>query len=112
MPAHLLGQHRHLDVFFVLEAVADDGRVVIGQRHYGQQLGFGAGFQTKMIGSAVLHDLFDHLPLLIHLDRVDAEVAALVLVFGNGALESRVDLAQPVFQDIGETDQDRQRDAA
>ena len=72
LPPDLLGQHRHLDVFVVLESVADDRRVVIAQRHHGQQLRLGAGFHAELERLAELQNFFDHLPLLIHLDRVDA----------------------------------------
>ena len=44
----LLRQHRHLDVLVVLEAVADDGRFVIGHGHHGHQFGFGAGLQAEL----------------------------------------------------------------
>ena len=112
LAAHLLGQHGHLDVLVVLEAVADDGRVVVGQRHHGQQLGLGAGLQAEVERLAELQDLFHHLPLLVDLDGVDAAVAALVLVLGDGGVEGAVHLAQPVLQDFGEADQDGQVDAA
>ena len=69
LPAHLLGQHGHLDVFVVLEAVADDRRFVVGHRHHRHQLGLRAGFQPEPERLAELQHLFDHLPLLIHLDR-------------------------------------------
>ncbi len=112
LAAHLLGEHGHLDVFVVLEAVADDGGVVIGQGHYGHQLGFGPGFQAEAERPAEFEDLFDHLALLVDLDRVDAAIAALVLMLVDGGLEGAVDFSQAVLQDIGEADQDRQVDAA
>ena len=45
--ADLLRQHRRLDVLGVLEAVADDRRVVVGERDDGQQLRLGAGFEAE-----------------------------------------------------------------
>ena len=110
--ADLLGQHRRLDVLGVLEAVADDRRVVVGERHHGQQLRLRAGLEAELVRLAEVEHLFDDLPLLVHLDRVDAAVAALVLVLGDGGLKRRVDLAEPVLQDVGEADEDRQADAA
>ena len=47
--ADLLGQHRHLDELGVLEAVADDRRVVVGQRHDGQQLRLGARLEAEAV---------------------------------------------------------------
>ena len=47
--ADLLRQHRRLDVFGVLEAVADDRRVVVGEGDDGQQLRLGAGFEPEVI---------------------------------------------------------------
>ena len=43
---------------------------------------------------------------------IDAAVAALVLVLGDGALERRVDLAEPVLEDVGEAQQDGRAQAA
>ena len=74
LPANLVGQHHHLDVLVVLEAVADDGRLVVGDGQHGQQLGFGARLQPELERTAELEDLLDHLPLLVHLDRINAAV--------------------------------------
>ncbi len=112
LPADLLGQHHHLDVLVVLEAVADDGRFVVGHRQHRQQLRLRAGFQPKMIGPAELENLLHHLPLLIHLDRVHAAVIAFVVVLGDGALERLVHFAQPMLENFGEADQDGEPDAA
>ncbi len=112
LAADFLGQHHHLDVFVVLEAVADDGRLVVGDRQHGQQFGFGAGLQPEMIGPAELENLLHHLALLVHLDGIDAAVIALVIVLGDGALERLVHLAQAMLENFGEADQDGQRDAA
>ena len=112
LAADLLGQHHHLDVFVVLEAVADDGRVVVGDGQHRQQFRLGAGFQPEIVRPAVFENLFHHLPLLVDLDRIDAAVIALVAVLGNRVLKRLMQLAQPVLQDLAETDQQRQRDAA
>ena len=110
--ADLLGQHHHLDVFVVFEAVADDRRLVVGDGQHGQQFRLRSGFQAELVGPAVLENFFDHLALLVHLDRVNAAVAALVAVLGDGVLERLVHLAQAVLQDLAEADQDGQGDAA
>ena len=112
LAADLLGQHRHLDVFVVLEAVADDGRLVVGQRHHGQQLGLGAGFQTELERLAEFEHLFDHLALLVDLDGINAAVAAVIFVLGDGGFKGAVDFAQAMLQNFGEADQDGQSDAA
>ena len=76
------------------------------------QLGLGAGFQAEAEGLAEFEDLFDHLALLVDLDGIDAAVAALVLVLGDGGLEGAVDFAEAVLQDVGEADEDGEVDAA
>ena len=71
----------HLDEFVVLEAVADDRRVAaVGQGEHGQQFRLGAGLEAEVERLAEVEDLLDDVPLLVHLDRVDAAVAALVVV--------------------------------
>ena len=57
-------------------------------------------------------DFLDDLPLLVDLDRIDAAVAALILVLRDGALKRGVNLAEAVFQDVGEAEQDRRAQAA
>ena len=52
------------------------------------------------------------MPLLVHLDRVDAAILALVVVLADGGLEGFVDLADAMAEDVGEAKQDRQLDAA
>ena len=112
LAAHLLGQHRHLDEFEILEAVADDRRVVVGHRRHGEQLRLAAGLEAEAVLRAEVQHFLDDLALLVHLDRVDAAVLALVLVLVDRALEGAVDLAEPVLQDVGEADQDRHREPA
>ena len=78
--ADLLGQHRHLDELGVLEAVADDRRVVVGLGRDRHQLGLGAGLEAEAVLAPEIEHFLDDLALLVDLDRVDADVAALVLV--------------------------------
>ncbi len=112
LAAHLLRQHRHLDEFEILEAVADDRRVVGRHRRHGEQLRLAAGLEAEAVLRAEVQHFLDDLALLVHLDRVDAAVLALVLVLVDRALEGAVDLAEPVLEDVGEANQDRHREAA
>ena len=81
LPAHLLGQHRHLDEFEVLEAVADDRRVVVGHAPTtASSSGLLPASRPKPYWRAEVQHFLDDLALLVHLDRVDAAVLALVLV--------------------------------
>ena len=57
-------------------------------------------------------DFLDDLSLLIDLDRIDAAVAALVLMLCDGAGERSVDVAEAVLEDVGEANQHREADAA
>ena len=112
MPADLLCEHRRLDELGILEAVADDGRVVVGQRDHGQQLRLAARFQPEAIRPAKPQHLLHHLPLLVDLHRIDAAVIAAVAVLLHGRREHPVDLPQAVLEDLGESQEDRQVDAA
>ena len=112
VPADLLRQHGQLDELGVLEAVADDRRVVVGERGDGDQLGLRARFEPEVERPAEVEDLFDDLPLLVHLDGVDADVLAGVFVLGDGRLKGVVNVLQPVLQDVAEANQRRQADAA
>ena len=84
----LLGEQRGLDVGPVLVAVAEDqgfGVVVQGERD--QQLGLAARLDPEVEGAPVLDELLDDVALLVDLDRVDAAVAALVVVLDDRLLE-------------------------
>ncbi len=104
--------HGGFDELGVLEAVADDRRVVLGHGHDGQQLGLAAGLDSELIRLAEVQHFFDDLTLLVHLDRIDAAVAAPVAVVGDGAGKRPVNLGQTMLQDVGKTDQDGQVDPA
>ena len=113
LAAQLLRQQRRLDVGLVLVAVAEDQRLgVLVQRQRDQQLRLGAGLDAQVEGAAVLDQLLDHVALLVDLDRVDAAVAALVVVLGDGLLEGAGELLDAGAQDVGEADQERQVQAA
>ena len=89
LPADLLGQHRHFDVLVVFEAVADDRRLVVGERHHGQQFRLRSGFQAEPVRPAEFEDFLDHLALLVDLDRINAAVVALVAVLAEWRSEMR-----------------------
>ncbi len=109
---HFLGQHRQLDVLVVLETVADDRGLVRGHGHHGHQFGFGADFEPEMIGPPVLQNFLHDLALLVDLDGINTEISTLITVFGDRGLKSGIDLAQPVLENVGEADQDGQRNTA
>ena len=110
--ADLQGEHRRLDELGVLESVADDRRVVVGERHDSQQLRLRPRFEAEPVGTAEIEHLFDDLTLLIDLDRINAAVPAVILVLRDGGLEGGVNLTQPVPEDVGEANQHRQADAS
>ena len=50
------------------------------ERQHREQLRLGAGLEAEAERLAEVEDLLDDVPLLVHLDRVDAAVVALVVV--------------------------------
>ncbi len=54
-----------------------------------------------MIGPPEAHDFFYHLALLVHLDRVDTAISALVAIGFNRGLERFVERPNTPAQDIG-----------
>ena len=88
------------------------GVSLFAMRHDGEQLRLGAGFEAEAVSPAEIEHFLDHLPLLVDLDRVDADVAARVLVLGDRRLKGVVDVAEPVPQDVAEPDEQRKADAA
>src|SRR5206468_1644451 len=78
--------------------------VRLGQ--HGQQFRLGAGFQPKIEGPAEIQNLLDHVPLLVHLDWVNAAVFALKTELADGVLKGLVDFAHAVAEDVGEAEQD------
>ena len=108
----LLRQHRGLDVLRILEPVADDRRAVGGHRHHREQFRLGACLQPELVRPAEAQDLLDYLPLLVHLDRIHAGVAAGIRVLRDGSLKRVVDVTEPMPEDVAEPDEHRQIDAA
>jgi hypothetical protein len=104
--ADLGGEDDGFDEFIVLEAVADDGGLVVAdQGHDREELGLGAGFDAKAIFAAEVEDLLDDVALLIDFDGIDAAIEALVVVLADGVGKGLVDAGDAVFEDVGEADE-------
>ena len=88
--AHLLAHQRQTDVFAVFITVTDDDAAGHpGVRQHGHQFRFRTGFQTQRL--AGMDQRFDDATMLVHLDRVDQEVIAVIAVGFARALERGVD---------------------
>ena len=68
--------------------------------------------RPKRYGAPKFEHLLDDLPLLVHLDRIDAAIASVVLVLRDRGLERVVDVAEAVSQDVAEADENGKVDAA
>ena len=89
---------------YPLQRMQGFGVVLQGQGD--QQLGLAARLDAQVEGPPVFDQLLDDVALLVDLDRVDAAVAALVLVLRDGLLEGAAELLDPGLQDVGEADQE------
>jgi hypothetical protein len=81
-------------------------------RHDRDELGLRARLESEAVLTAEIQHLLDNLPLLIHLDRIDADVAAVVLMLGDGGAEGVVDVADAVLENVAKPDQDWKADAS
>ncbi len=107
--AELAPEQRHLDVKRVLVAVADEDALRVAMnRQRGEKLGLAPDLQPEFVRRAGIHDFFHHFAQLIHLDREDAAVLALVSGLGDGGAEFLVQDLHAVAQQILETEQQRQ----
>ena len=108
-PSHLLGEQCQFDIALVLVTVADDDGIGVQVGHvageHGMQFGLTASLQADVELLAVSDNLLDDLSHLVHLDGIDDEVAALVLVFLGSLLETTGNLIDAVIQNVGETQQ-------
>src|SRR5207244_2191295 len=68
LAADLLAQHRHFDELGILEAVADDRRIVIRLRHNGEQFRLGARLEAEAVFPAKGEHFLNDLALLVHFD--------------------------------------------
>ena len=104
----LVPSKRHADEAGVLVAVADDQAAELAlQRQAGKQLRFAADLQPEVKRLAGVEDFLHHLAQLVHFDREDAAVFALIIELGDGVAESQVDGLDAVPQDVLKPDQHR-----
>lgn len=109
--AQLLAHQRQTNELTVLVTVADNGPALWRQRQYRQQFRLGTGLKADghVLGG---DDVFHHRFLLVDLDRVQRGVLALVLQARDVGVKRTGQLAHAVLQDVWETHQQRQRQAA
>src|SRR5688500_15243813 len=109
--AELLSHEGEAHELLVLVAVAHDEMIrVLCQPQHRLQLGLTAALESDAVLRAELHDLFDDVALLVHLDRIHGGVAALVaelLARMRKAIGQRV---QAGAQDVREAQEDRELD--
>jgi hypothetical protein len=92
----------------VLVPVADDQRLWrVENRERNEQLRLAARLEPQVERAPVLDQLLHHLPLLVHLDRVDSAVGAAVLVLFERLLEAASQLANAALEDVREANQHR-----
>ena len=111
--AHLLCEQRQLNVALVFVSVADDERVALALYGYhGVELGLRAGLQSEVELASVGDNLLHHGLHLVHLDGIDYEVLALVVVLLGGLHEALRGLLDAVVENVGEAQQHRRGDVA
>ncbi|CCJ89762.1 hypothetical protein BN132_1690 [Cronobacter turicensis 564] len=105
--AHLLADQRQTNIFTVFITVTDDNATGhTRMRQHRHQLRFRTRFQTQRF--AGVDQRFDDATMLVHLNRVNQEVVAVIAVGLAGALKRRVDGTQAMLQDLREAEQCRQ----
>jgi len=93
----------------VLVSIAHNHMIgALSQPQNGLQLRLAPALQTHPKGTAILHDLLDHMPLLVDLDRIDRGIAAGVPELLHGPLEIRGQGRDARLQDVGEPEQQGQ----
>lgn len=85
---------------------------VCGIGHGDHQLGFGAGFQAKLMAFAKAHEVFDEVTLLVAFDRKYTAVGAFVVVAAYGLRESGIEPIDAILEDVGKANQERQMETA
>ena len=101
------------DEGLVLVAVRRDEAVRAEvRRERREELGLGPGLEAVAVLPARLDDLVHDDLLLVHLDREDAAVDAVVVVLLDGVDEGVVQLPDGRGEDLREADDDGRRDAA
>jgi hypothetical protein len=107
--AELLPHEGQPDELLVLVAVADDEVVgPVGEREDRLQLRLAPHLQPHSMWPAEVQDFLHHMPLLVHLDRVDQRVLAVVLGLLDGDGEALRQALDTGAQDVGEAEQERQ----
>ena len=109
--AELLAHEREAHELFVLVAVADDQMVgVLGEPQHRLQLRLAAALEADAVLRAEFDDLFDDVPLLVDLDRVDGRVAAVIRELLTRVVKSQRQRVEPGPQDVREAQQHRELD--
>ena len=102
--AHLLCQQGQFDIALVLIAVTYDDRVALTlYGDDGMQFGLGASLYAQVELTSVRDNLLDHRLHLVHLNRIDHVVLALIVVFLGSLLKTAPCLLDTIVQDVGET---------
>ena len=110
--AQLLAHQGEAHELFVLVAVADDE--VVGRLRNAEnclELRLAATLQSHTVRLAKLEDLFDDVPLLIHLDRVHRRIAARIRELGSRLVEARRQGLDAGAKNVREAQQHRHRNA-
>src|SRR2546423_10048169 len=108
----LLTHQRETHELFVLVAVAHDHVIrVLGESKHGLQLRFASALEPDASDFPDLDYLLDHVALLIHFDRVDRGVSALIGKLSARPRELLVQRLDSGAQDIRKAQQRREPDA-
>src|SRR6202008_2373549 len=99
--ADLCRENDGLDKLIILEPVADDRRlVVIDDSDHREQLRLAAGFKAEFGWLAEGVNLLHDVPLLVHLDRIDAAIVSAEFVLADRVGEGLVDLADAMLKNV------------
>ena len=109
--SQLLAHERKPHELIVLVAVADDEVLrAFGQAEHRLEFRLGAALEPHAVLGAELHDLLDHVALLVDLDGIHSGVAARVFVLVDGVAEPLAQRFDARPQDIRKAEQHGQRD--
>ncbi len=111
MPEQLTGKHQ-AQHRTVLDAIADQQRLLVQLRQRRNQLGFRPALQAQAIRSPGIENLVDNLVQLIDLDRIDAAIHVAVTGLVDGGGKSLVQAPDLRAQDVLKADQNRKLDPA
>ena len=102
-----------VDEFVVLVSVADQAGFRVAQiRDRRKKFRFASGFESVMQFASELRDLFDHLLLLVDLDRIDSFIDSFVSGLFDGFGEALVQKADLGVEDVSDPQQNRHVHAA